>query len=144
MNQNTTPRTELSLFISGYCGPYYGIEDQKAGECDSDFQRRVSGLLRSRGHLAEAHEVIQGGRFDSEDKGSAVLDGIMGACSIALNGSPYGANTYHLGDEAKQGESIVGDEYVAGSLIRHQQEHPGPPLDAMLLAMGIDPSTIKR
>jgi len=56
-------RSELSVFVSNYCGSYYGIEGQAEDESDFSFQRRVAGLLRARGHLIEAHEVLQGARI---------------------------------------------------------------------------------
>lgn len=122
----TSTRSELSLFISDYCGDYFDIPDQGQGESDFHFRHRVAGVLRARGHLIEAHEVLQGGRWDSEAKGDHVVDGIVAALSIALQGASLGMNSPLGRSEAERGERALGDEFVLGRLLRHKAETPGP------------------
>lgn len=138
----TTPQPERShhaIFADQYCGDYYGIQPQQANESDSAFVGRVSGMLRSQGHLTEAHEVHNGCRWDSQDNPNGAADvvaGLMGAIAIGLNPQArYGANVSRFGDEARAGESIVGDEYVAGKYLQVKAENPDPSPEAMLLRM---------
>lgn len=140
-SDTTSKRSELSVFASGYCGDYYGIADQGEGETDSNFQRRVADTLRSRGHIIEAHEVMKGARYDDDSTGASVIEGLIGATSIALSGANYGANGLRFGSESESGHRILDDEAVAGSYLRHKQANPDPEVEAaaFLLQLGLDP-----
>lgn len=68
---------------------YYGFEPQSVSETDRDFRVRIAGALRARGNVIEAHEVLQGRRYDDPDQGAlSVIDGVVGATLSALGQGP--------------------------------------------------------
>jgi hypothetical protein len=68
---------------------HYGFEARRADEDEPDFRRRIAGELRAEGRVIEAHEVLQGRRYDDPDQGSlSVIDGVAGALLSALGEGP--------------------------------------------------------
>jgi hypothetical protein len=104
---------------------YYGIPAQGEGETDLAFRTRVSGVLRAKGLIIEAHEAYQDSRYEEGYAGSAdVMTGVMGAMALALSDRDYGV------DGARQ----VGDDIAAGIIARHP-EAKYDPLVALLASM---------
>lgn len=62
----------------------FGIDPQQPGEHVQAFRERVSGILRQRGHIIEAHEAMRNCLYDDPDGGA--MEGIMGAMAQALQG----------------------------------------------------------
>jgi hypothetical protein len=108
------------------------IEGQREQESDQAFKSRVSGELRSRGHIIEAHEVWADSRHDGD--GNA-MTGIMGAVAMMLENRDYG----------QEGESLVGCEWAAGEIVKHNMSPAGRKEDEQkkatlaLIRAGIDP-----
>lgn len=111
-------RTEIMLATE--YAQYYQIEAQREGESDVDFRSRVSGALRDKGNIIEAHEVYQDKRYENSDR---TMTGIVGAAAQALQGVSYGSS----------GERQVGDDIAAGVVSRAPKDDPAMLLLAALL-----------
>jgi hypothetical protein len=85
----------------------YNLPPQGPEESESAFRDRISGALRSMGHIIEAHEAATGKLYN--DGGENPLDdpmtGIMGALAQKMQGTKYPANT---------GSDQVGLDVAAG------------------------------
>lgn len=81
----------------------FGLPGQQLGESDSDFRARISGALRAKGYIIEAHEAHANTLYDDPD-GDA-MTGIMGAMAQTLQRRHYGAKT---------GYDQVGDDIASG------------------------------
>src|SRR3989339_1529281 len=65
----------------------HNIDPQQEGESNADFRLRVSGELRGKRRIIEAHEAYQNALFDS---GNEMLEyGLLGAVSQLLGGEQY-------------------------------------------------------
>ena len=91
---------------------YHRIEPQREGEHDFDFRLRVSGELRAKGKIIEAHESFQNARWDDPQHGKSVLDGITGGCALALSAPAW----------PQDPERQIGDDICAGVLVDHWPE----------------------
>lgn len=101
----------------------FGIEVQREGESDSAFRHRVSGEIRKKGHIIEAHEAMQNKLYNDPDGGD-VMGGIFGAVAQAMQGNPYGK---------LDGEQQVGTDIAAG-IVAKQPKRSGSD-DAMLMLL---------
>lgn len=82
----------------------FGIEGQRDGESDGVFRSRVAGILRSQGHIIEAHEAYNNALYDDPTSPNGML-GILGAVAQDFHGIDYGAT---------DGEQQVGHDLAAG------------------------------
>lgn len=105
---------------NAYVGSY-GIKPQADGEGDKAFRERVAGVLRGLDKIVEAHEVVNNARFDAEDSGTDVLDGVKGAMAQVLNHHELAP------DDMRQ----VGDDIAVGGVLKAEKMSP----DEMMLAM---------
>jgi len=102
---------------------YLGIEGPRDDESGTQFRERISGELRERGMVIEAHEALRGRRWDAPDDPGlgdpgSVLTGIAGHVAITMQrGEPY----------SRDGVSQMGDELAAGFLATNRD----PARDAM-------------
>jgi hypothetical protein len=99
---------------------YYKIAPQGKGESDFDFRSRVSGILRDRGQIIEAHEAYADKFFDESDD---VMTGVMGAVAQAFHGTDYGS----------RGVRQIGDDFAVGTLVKN----PKPKVDPMMALMAV-------
>lgn len=84
------------------------ISPQGINEGDSAFRDRVSGELRARGCIIEAHEALHNQRFDEHGGETGPMAGIMGAVAVLFSGKNYGSS----------GSTRVGDEIAADVVAR--------------------------
>jgi hypothetical protein len=105
---------------SEYVGSF-GIEPQNESETSQAFKERVAGTLRDNNRIIEAHEVIQGKRYD-DPEGGDVMSGIMGAMSMAFNNVDYGSS----------GNSQIGDDIAAG-IVANAPKKKSASIEAMML-----------
>ena len=106
---------------------YLGL---KKGEKESDdaFKSRVSGVLRERGSIIEAHEAFSGRRYYDPDQGpTGPMAGIFGAVAQAMQGRDYSPN-----DPERQ----VGDDIAAGVLAQRGEDPARSALAAIFGALG--------
>ncbi|MDP1722517.1 MAG: hypothetical protein Q8L37_04890 [Candidatus Gottesmanbacteria bacterium] len=98
----------------------YNIEPQKEEEADADFRGRVSGVLRDRNLIIEAHEAFNNERFDQSDD---VMTGIMGAMAQKLQNADYGS----------EGERQVDDDFAAGIVVQAPKKDASMALLSLML-----------
>lgn len=103
----------------------YGLEPQREEETASDFRRRISGILRDRGLLVEAHECLQNCRWDAEDGAGAVLTGLIGAMAMALQGTTYGTH----------GATRVETERMAGIVVENPKPEMSPETALLMIEL---------
>jgi len=96
----------------------FGIEGQGPDESDRAFRMRVSGELRRRGYLIEAHEAYQNALFDTDD---GVATGILGGVAQEMAGIDYHTSP----------EGAIGDDIASGKLVK------SPPKDDSFLLLAI-------
>ena len=68
---------------------YNGITAQQPDESNALFRQRVSAVLREDNKIVDAHEVINNKYHDEQrhdDPTNPVMNGINGACALALSG----------------------------------------------------------
>lgn len=96
-------------------------------EGEHRFRERVAGALRGRGQIIEAHEVLNGRRFDDPDGGDRVMTGIAGALASALGmGPPPARDPIHQ----------VGDDIALGTLALAPPDPTAQALGAMFDMLG--------
>jgi hypothetical protein len=111
------------MLATEYAG-WYDIAPQGENESDTAFRNRVSGELRSLGHVIEVHEVAQNKRYD-ETGGDMVMLGIAGALAMAMQGVSYGST----------GSNLVGDEIAAGIVATSPKRNEDPLMLMLALLM---------
>lgn len=97
---------------------YYKIAPQDKDETDFEFRSRVSGILRDRGQIIEAHEAYADKRYEDSDD---VMTGVIGAIAQALHGTNYGSH----------GARQLDDDFAVGTLM----QNPKPEVDPMMALM---------
>lgn len=98
---------------------YYGIPEQREGESDSKFRSRVSGELRAKNKIIEAHEAYSDKPYDSDP---LTMLGILGGVAEEMHGR-------HAPDPERQ----IGDDIAAGMIVN--DDTPKPSAAELLLAL---------
>jgi hypothetical protein len=80
----------------------FGLPLRQEGENAKAFRARISGALREKGHMIEAHEAWTGKYFDQGDTSI----GILGSVAMKMKGVDFGTDD----------GTLVGDEIAAGHL----------------------------
>ncbi len=100
----------------------FNLEPQGEEESDAAFRDRISGKLREKGHIIEAHEAYANALYD-DPEGSA-MTGIVGVVAQALSGRNYGSS----------GSRAVGDDIAAGTVANKPRD---PARDGLLVAFAM-------
>jgi hypothetical protein len=110
---------------------YLELEGPREDESGVRFRERISGALRDRGMVIEAHEALRGRRWSaSADPGlghpDSVLTGLAGHVAITMQrGAPY----------SHDGVSQVGDEIAAG-VVMTNRDRSGEAIAAAFAILG--------
>ncbi len=97
-------------------------------ESDDDYRSRVSGVLRARNNLIEAHEAFSGRRYEDSAQGDmGPMTGIVGALAQALQEKDYSPN-----DPERQ----IGDDLAAGAITRFKRDNSDNALVAIFGMLG--------
>jgi len=97
-------------------------------ETDDNYRSRVSGILRGRGNLVEAHEVFSGRRHDDPEQGDlGPITGLFGALAQVLEGKDYSPN-----DPERQ----IGDDLAVGIVTRFKDRSAETALATIFGALG--------
>lgn len=92
-------------------GEGYGVP-RNQGEGDDSYRIRLSGILRARGAIAEAHEVYSGRRWNDPEQGPfGPKSGIVGAIAQAMQGE--------LSPRTLDPQTKLDDDVIAGAYITH-------------------------
>lgn len=111
---------------------YLSLEGQRESECDRDFRLRVAGVLRGRGQIIEAQEILTGRRFDDPSNPPLgefgnPLTGVAGAMAAALHGISFPtSNETRVEDEAVMGALSLAPPDPAKEAIRAAFDLLGP------------------
>jgi hypothetical protein len=109
------------MLATDYAG-YYGIAPQGDNETDVAFRSRVSGILRDRGQIIEAHEAYADERYEDSDN---VMTGITGAMAQALHGTNYGS----------YGVRQIDDDFAVGTIVQNPKPEIDPMMAMLMVAM---------
>ena len=101
---------------------YYGIAPQGDDETDAAFRSRVSGILRDRGQIIEAHEAYQDAFYDQSDD---VMTGIVGAMAQAMQRTNYGSH----------GARQIDDDFAVGTVVQNPKPEVDPMMAMLMVAM---------
>ncbi|MET0603601.1 MAG: hypothetical protein ABW167_16565 [Baekduia sp.] len=112
---------------------YKGIEGPREHEDASAFCQRVAGDLRSLGMVVEAHEALQGRRYDDPNGPSlgerdSVLTGVAGALMNGLHGDIM---------RSSDGLHQVGDDLALG-VVATNRDKSGEAIAAAFALLGPD------
>ncbi len=112
--ENELPREAFDINLEAHMhGEGLGLP-QAAGESDSDYRRRIAGVLRGEGRIIEAHEVLSGRRYDDPEQGElGPMAGILGAFAQIYSGREYSPL-----DPARQ----VEDDVMVGFMVGRGQD----------------------